>query len=126
IVPRHDTWFGLPIVRPGAATPDGPTLAALVLEQMRPGAIAAVDATGVGGAVVDARRAHTSRVVPIIFGARYDALDRTRSFGFANVRSGLWWRMRELLDPSNPRPIALPPDRVLRAELTAPRYELRG
>jgi len=96
IVLRHDTWFGLPIVRPGSATPDGPTLAALVLEQMRPGAIAAVDATGVGGAVVDALRARTSRVVPIVFGARYDALDRTRSFGFVNIRSGLWWRMREL------------------------------
>jgi hypothetical protein len=125
IVCRHNDWIGVPIVKPGSSTPDGPALAALVLEQVQPGAIVFVDGTGVGGALVDALRDY-ARTVSVIFGASYKALDITQSFGFANVRSALWWRLREMLDPNGPRRIALPPDRVLRAELTAPRYELRS
>jgi hypothetical protein len=41
-----------------------------------------------------------------------------------NNRAQAYWQFRELLDPSNPDPIALPPDRELRADLTAPRFKM--
>jgi hypothetical protein len=127
VVCRHGDYFAAPIVRSGADTADSRQLAALVLDSYESGAVVFPDATGVGAALVDGLRSFPHvRVAPVVFGARYEALDATQSFGFMNVRSALWWRLRELLDPSNPRRIALPPDRVLKTELIAPRYELRG
>ena len=48
---------------------------------------------------------------------------------FFNLRSELWWNLRERLDPDvtrNPDPIALPPDDELLAELAAVKYKLTG
>src|SRR3546814_1539203 len=44
--------------------------------------------------------------------------------GFYNKRSETIWRFREALDPSQPggSPIALPPDPMLVADLTAPTF----
>jgi len=43
-----------------------------------------------------------------------------------NLRSEMWWHMREALDPVNNTGIALPPDPALLAELCAPRWSLSG
>lgn len=48
---------------------------------------------------------------------------------FFNLRSELWWNLRDRLDPDvtrNPDPIALPPDDELLAELAAVKYKLTG
>lgn len=50
-----------------------------------------------------------------------DILDRTGELGFTNKRSAAWWILRELLDPIEGRPIALPPDDELTGELTTPK-----
>jgi len=42
------------------------------------------------------------------------------------MRSQLWWKMREALDPANDTGIALPPDDRLRRELCAPKWSLKG
>lgn len=47
--------------------------------------------------------------------------DRTNEFEFVNKRSAAWWFMRELLDPIDGEPIALPPDDELTGELTTPK-----
>ena len=44
--------------------------------------------------------------------------------GFFNMRSENYWRLREALDPDAAEPIALPYDRLLKADLTAPRFRL--
>ena len=36
----------------------------------------------------------------------------------------MYWLLREALDPTNPDPIALPPDQELLGDLTAPRYKV--
>lgn len=53
---------------------------------------------------------------------------KEKQLGFANVRSEAFWRMREALDPeqSGGSPIILPNDTELRADLCAPKWELRG
>jgi hypothetical protein len=45
---------------------------------------------------------------------------------FFNLRSQLWWNLREALDPLANKGIALPPDRRLLVDLCAPKWELRG
>jgi hypothetical protein len=52
------------------------------------------------------------------------ARDRTGQLAFVNKRAEWWWRLREALDPDLGIGLALPPDRELLADLTAPRWEL--
>lgn len=125
IARRHGDWFAAPLVYPGAVTPDGQAVASLVLGARGAQAVAFVDSTGVGASPYDLLKERVP-TVSIVFGASYDALDVTQSFHFFNVRSALWWRMREALDPNGRRRIALPPDKILKQELCMPRYELRG
>ena len=57
---------------------------------------------------------------------RAPAPDKSGLLHFSNVRSWMWWMMREALDPNANNGIALPPDKRLIADLTTPRWELRG
>jgi hypothetical protein len=83
-----------------------------------------VDSMGVGGGVVDRLRELGVRVVPYTGGAKTDARDRTREFGFVNVRSAAYWRLRELLDPAFGPEVMLPPNELLLADLTTPTWEV--
>ena len=89
-------------------------LAARVAEhaaKIRPDAIF-VDGGGVGGGVVDRLNQLNVPVTEINFGAR--ATDR----GMANMRSQMWYRMREALKAG----VALPDNDDLRADLTGVEY----
>ena len=44
--------------------------------------------------------------------------------GFLNCRAWWWWTLREALDPESGEDLAIPPDRGLLADLTAPRWRL--
>ncbi|GIX06969.1 MAG: hypothetical protein KatS3mg115_1372 [Candidatus Poribacteria bacterium] len=72
-----------------------------------------VDEAGVGGGVVDRLTELGVRVVAVNGGER--AVEAAR---FANRRSELWWELREWIRQRG----AIPPDRRLREDLTAPRY----
>lgn len=54
--------------------------------------------------------------------------DATEQWEFADSYSAAWWNMRELLDPSNPRKLpellALPVDKHLPSELSAPTWKV--
>ena len=45
---------------------------------------------------------------------------------FANKRSKWFWKMRELLDPSNTHDFMLPPDPQMRADLCSARFDVTG
>jgi len=122
---RHGEWFNAPKVYKGTLTPDGQAVAALVLGIYQKGAVCYVDVTGVGSSPTDLLKEKIPTSA-IVFGAGTDQLDVTQSYGFSNVRSLLWWRFREALDPSRNSQIALPPDTLLKQELCMPHYELRG
>lgn len=88
-------------------------------------AVAVVDSIGVGGGVVDRLRELGVPVLPYTGSAKTNARNRTKEFGFANVRSAAYWHMRELLDPAFGAELMLPPDDLLLADLNAPTWDIR-
>lgn len=91
-----------------------------------PDAYTVVDTIGVGAGVVARLREQfvESRVDAFNGAARSDATDRSGELGFLNRRAHAWWNLRELLDPENDVPLALPPDDELTGDLTAPHWKV--
>lgn len=123
---RHDMWFDLPLVYPGTATPDGPTVAGLSIAARRDDAVIHIDVIGVGSSPYDFLNDVSQQVVGVNVAESAVGTDKSGRLRFKNLRSELWWRMREALDPTNNTGIALPPDRELLADLCAPTWELSG
>lgn len=123
---RHDMWFDLPLVYPGTATPDGPTVAGLSIAARRDDAVIHIDVIGVGSSPYDFLNNASQQVVGVNVSESAVGTDKSGRLRFRNLRSELWWRMREALDPTNNTGIALPPDRELLADLCAPTWELSG
>jgi hypothetical protein len=85
-----------------------------------------VDVIGIGSSVLDHLEATvTSRAVPVNFSERRsDEKSIQGNLSFANERARMYWRFRELLDPTSGPGIALPPDATLFADLCAPTYKV--
>ena len=100
--------------------------------QNKPGVIAVVDTTGGYGAGVYDKVKHepNMRTIPFNFAGKAQrnnekVTDRTGQLTFVNNRAWMWWNMREVLDPENGDNICLPDDPELKADLTAPRFDIR-
>ncbi|MDN3056860.1 hypothetical protein PH213_20360 [Streptomyces sp. SRF1] len=87
-------------------------------------AVPVVDSIGVGGGVVDRLRELGAPVLAYTGAAKTKARTRDGEWGFANVRSAAYWRLRELLDPAFGAELALPPDDELLADLTTPTWDV--
>jgi hypothetical protein len=124
LTPRWGSYFGTQIAVPGKATPDGPSVAALIVQHRGPLATVNLDAVGVGSSVADI--CHIDGIPHTALNGASACKERDRSgrLGFVNLRACLYWRMREALDPVYGDDIALPPDRELLADLCAPRWKL--
>jgi hypothetical protein len=86
-----------------------------------------IDIIGIGASAGDHLEAFIgSRMVPVNGSEGTDEKDFTGKLGFANVRSLMWWRMREALSPERAAKVALPPDQQLFADLAAPRYRVNA
>lgn len=112
-------------VFPGAATPDGQSVAALVLQRHADGCPVGVDVIGVGSSPYD----HLAGMVPTVAinaGEGTEFRDRSGQIAFINVRAAMWWAFREALDPKSGEGLVLPDDPQLRAELQAPRFSVQG
>lgn len=123
---RHGMWFDVPLVYPGKATPDGPSVAGLSIAAKRDDAVIHIDVIGVGSAPYDFLNDAGQQVVGVNVAEAAVGTDKSGRLRFKNLRSELWWRMREALDPANNTGIALPPDPALLADLCAPTWELSG
>ena len=123
---RHGMWFDVPQVYPGAATPDGPTVAGLCIAAKRDDAVIHIDVIGVGSSPYDFLNDARQQVVGVNVSEAATATDQSGRLRFKNLRSQLWWKFREALDPSNNTGICLPPDPRLLADLCAPTWELTG
>lgn len=121
---RHGTWFAPLVSLRGINVEDGPAVAAEVIKRRRDHAPVHIDIVGVGTSPYDFLASNHVQAVPINGAAKSLGTDKSGQLKFTNLRSELYWRMREALDPTNPHPIALPDDAELLADLTAPRWWL--
>lgn len=124
LAPRYGTFFDKLIETPGAAIKDGPAGAALCIQHQRNGCLLNVDIIGVGTSVVDHLEGLRLKVNAINGAAASFLTSKTGALKFRNLRAALYWRFRELLDPTNPDPIAIPPGNPIKMDLTAARYKL--
>ena len=123
---KHSLWFDELQLHPGKETPDGPAVAGLVVSMLRDKAPILIDVIGVGSSPYDTLRGMNFQVLGVNVSEKATGHDRSGRLSFLNLRSELWWRMRELLDPANDTGIALPPDAALLRELCAPKWKLHG
>lgn len=124
MAPRHGTWFDQLIRVPGAEVPNGQTGAALVVKHRRDRAVINIDVIGWGSSTLNMLEENQVQCHPVNGAA--GSLDRSKqgALKFANYRSEIVWRMREALDPTNPDPVALPPDPGLKADLAAYKWKM--
>lgn len=123
---RHGWWFDELLAYPGTETPNGPIVAGLVVSAARDGAPQHIDVIGVGASPYDFLQQAGQNVIGVNVAEAATEMDKSGRLGFANLRSQLWWKMREALDPNANNGIALPPDPRLAADLCAPRWHLQG
>lgn len=126
IARRHGMWFDVPLTYPGKETPDGPSTAGLVIASMRDKAPIHIDVIGVGSSPYDFLKDSGQQVLGINVAESSHATDKSGRLHFFNLRSELWWKFREALDPASNTGISLPNDSRLRADLCAPKWKLSG
>lgn len=125
-------WFGQPVTADASAFSDPVMIpvetAAMMLRERRDGADLSVDGTGGWGSGVRStlKNNHEIDCAAIVFSAASAGKAHGTAYGFKNLRTEMHWRFREALDPDTGDDIALPPDPILTAELTAARYILKG
>ena len=119
-------WFEQPVVVKGSDCTSAQVVAARVLERKRNDAVIHIDLFGVGAKPYGELMKLHQQVVGVNVGDPATGVTKEGGVLFNNTRSMLWWRLREALDPSSNRGVALPPDSRLRADLCAPVFELRS
>jgi len=131
IAMRYDDWFAPLYECQGSETPGGSDVAGRVLSRRRDGAKVIVDLGGGWGG--DALKHLVENIgsdhVAGYMGVK-DSVRRTRDnqLRYANIRTEAYWTLREALDPTQPggATLALPPDKELLADLTAPTFETKS
>ena len=123
---RHDMWFDELLAYPATQTPDGPTVTGLTLAHRRDAAPVHIDVIGVGASPFDFLRQARAQVIGVNVAEKPTETDISGRLKFANLRTQLWWKFREALDPANATGIAIPPDQRLLADLCAPTWQPRG
>lgn len=125
IARRHGMWFDRPIAYKGSECPDGATIAGYCAAALRDRAPIHIDLFGVGADPYGQLMGLQLQVVGVVMGDPTAGV-MNRRIQFDNVRSEIWWRMREALDPQKNTGIELPDDRELLADLCAPKFEIKG
>ena len=126
IAKRYRNWIDELYVEKGTGVPDGTAVAARVVMEQKDQAPIHIDVIGVGASPYDKLKDIGVHVVGVDV---RNASTETSSDGimrFYNLRSQLWWQMREMLDPESGLDIALPPDTELLKDLTAPLWSFKG
>lgn len=121
---RYDNWIAPLEKHEGKNTPDGPSVAALTTKAIseNPSTQINIDIIGWGSSAYDILASQRLSVRGINFAEGTKARDKSRLLAMANKRAEYYWRAREALDPINGDNLAIPDDRELKADLTAPRY----
>lgn len=126
IARRHGAWFDEPLMYPGEDTPNGPSVAGLVIAAKRDNAPICIDVIGVGASPYDFLVSARQQTHGINVSEKSGATDKSGRLTFMNQRTEYWWKMREWLDPTNNTGAQLPPSRQLLVDLCTPRWALQG
>jgi len=126
---RHDGWYAPIVIVKGEDIPQdrsGKHCAGLIMSYRRDDAGVIVDMGGGYGASTY-EQLKENRIDVRAFKGAEASTQRTKpdgQLGFANMRTQVYWRFREALDPGQPNgsPIWLPDDQELYADLTAPTF----
>jgi hypothetical protein len=119
-------WYAPLLEYAGKDTPNGNEVAAYTIAAMRDQAPIHIDVIGVGSSPYDILQTANMPVYGVNVAEAATDTDKTGLLRFSNLRTQLWWKLREALDPEANTGIALPPDRDLLAELCAPRWDMVG
>ncbi|WP_152552991.1 terminase family protein [Nitratireductor basaltis] len=127
---HEGNWFSEFERHKGVDVKDPIDIAAKMLRLRRDDADVSVDLTGGWGSGPRSYliNHHNIDCAGIVYSEASGARTRDGRFGFKNRRAEMWWQFREALDPEGGanEKIMLPPSTRLKAELTTPRWELRG
>lgn len=128
VAARYGGWYLPPVAVNGSETPDGSSVAALVVKHRRDNCPVVVDmGGGYGGDTLS--RLKDNGIDCVRFNAANKstttALDGSK-LSFRNKRAEAWWRFREALNPDQEggSKVAIPHDPELRADLCAPTWTL--
>lgn len=122
-----DDWVAEIEEHPGVSVPDAAVNAEHVRRALTEGGYAYIDGDGIGASTYHLLRPELGHRVRAYLGSELTTVrDVTGVMEFANVRAAAYWRLRDLLDPSRYSTVALPPDRRVLADLTAPRWRPVG
>lgn len=125
-----DNWFSEIQKHRGVDVKDPLEIAQRMLAMRRDDADLSVDLTGGWGSGVKSHLETNQGVVcaGIVYSEASGGRTYDGRFGFKNVRAEMWWKLREALDPEGgtDAKLMLPDSSRLKAELTTPRWELRG
>lgn len=126
LAPRHGKWYDRLKRIPGRDTPDGPSVMGHVVAGLRDDSPVSIDVIGVGSSPYDFLNSARFQVVGVNVGEKATGHGRSGRLSFFNLRTQLWWDLREDLDPANDTGIMLPPDEGLLTELCAPQWRMDG
>lgn len=127
LAPLYANWFDRLISIKGIDTKDGPAVAGQVIMHRRHNALVVIDMTGGwGNSPRDHLKTNGVDCEGVVFSTQLRERSPDGKFGYYNMRSKMYWEFRLALDPKSGENIALPQDERLFAELTTPRWELKG
>lgn len=124
--PRWADYFGPVVSWPGHSITDGPTAALKVHQQAErtPPKTINVDIIGYGSSSFDSLRGMGYNAIPINVSTSSRYRDKSGKLTMLNLRSELYWRMREALDPEYNSSVCLPDDPELLRDLSSARYKM--
>lgn len=125
---RDDAFFDTPDIYAGVETPTGEEVVERLLARRKNNALIVLDGTGGwGGSTRDLLKTHHEITAMMCNSSEAStAWTKDMVYKFLNMRSDLWWMMREALDPDSGEKVMLPPSDALLAQLTAPHWALNG
>lgn len=130
IAPRYDGWFAPLVEIPGKEVPkesQGKTTAGHIIAARRDEALIIIDlGGGYGNSTYEVLTDNGIEVKGYLGAEKTNRRSENKKLKFTNVRSAAIYLFGEALDPDQPggSPIALPPDRGLLADLSAPTYKI--
>lgn len=125
-----DNWFAPLEAIKGVDVKNSVVVANNMLRLRRDNADVSIDLTGGWGegAKTQLEENQGTPCHGIVYSAASGARTYNDKFGFKNLRAEMYWRLREALDPEGgtDERLMLPDDARLLAELTTPRWALKG